>query len=499
MTERRRLSQTDQPVFRSRQGFTWRARQASSTGHLPTSTATAPSREYPLRLSCRLLAAVILAHYLAIGANTGVFAMAGATIAFAATLVVAWLVTPDSRYWHAAWPSLTALSVTLLVAALPAMMAGNRSRPDLLAPDLFAFGMTRMGAGVALLIAASWIGYRRGGLRLLIGGIVAAGAIDLAVGLALRQIDPRHVWGLSKGINTYRFTGTLLNANASGCIYGVTGVLVAGLLRDRLLYPITDKLRWIRLISQTLLIVVAFGACVITGSRTASTLTLVAIGIVWVVGARDRRSVSLRATRLLGGAGLLLLIGITLTVGTVTTDRIVLLDNDAAQRREIWAALFDAARHAPWLGYGAASFNAIKDAAMYDPKQAQLLWYVNSPHNIVIALVLEHGVMFLAATILVALAMLPSFICVWRERGRHPSDIAGFAACMMIAGCALVDIALDVPAIMAVFLLLIGLLWGRGLRMQMESVRELPRRSALCGEGTGTGVGAQRIPHQPGI
>lgn len=465
---------------RSQRSVAWRASQSFGNDPVSMPAAAAPSREYSLRFACGLMGAVILTHYLAIGANTGPFAMAGATIIFATTLVIAWLVTPDARYWRGAWPGIVALCCALFVAALPAMLAGGRERPDLLAPDLFAFGMIRMGAGMALLIVASWIGYRRGGLRLLTGAIVTAGAIDIAVGLLLREVDPRHVWGLSKGINTYRFTGTLLNANASGCIFGVTAILMAGLLRDALLHPTPHGLRALRPILYTLLIVVAFGACLITGSRTASALTVFALGAVWLVNARFRRTVWRRTMILSGGIGLLLLIAIILWLGSATTDRIGLLANDATQRRAIWIAVLDAARHAPWLGYGAISFDAIKDAAMYDPGQARLLWYVNSPHNIVIGLILEHGVVFLAATILIALTMWSSFVHVWRERAHHPVGVAGLVACAMIAGCASVDIALDVPAIMAVFLLLLGLLWGRGLRVRVEpSVQPVTRNRGV--------------------
>lgn len=484
---------------RSQRSLAWRASQSFGNDRLSMLAAAAPSREYSLRLASGLIGAVLLAHYLAIGANTGPFAMAGATIIFAITLVVAWLVTPDARYWRDAWPGFVGLCIALLVAALPAILAGDRERPDLLAPDLFAFGMIRMGAGMALLIAASWIGYRRGGLRLLIRAVVAAGAIDIAVGLLLREIDPRHVWGLSKGINTYRFTGTLLNANASGCIFGVTAILMAGLLRDALLHPTTYGLRALRPISHTLLIVVAFGACLITGSRTASALTLFALGAVWLVDAGAGRTVSRRTMILSGGVGLLLLIAIILWLGSTTTDRIGLLANDATQRWAIWTAVLDAARHSPWLGYGAASFDAIKDAAMYDPGRARLLWYVNSPHNIVIGLVLDHGVVFLAVTILIALTMWPSFVRVWRERGHHPVGVSGLAACAMIVGCASVDIALDVPAITAVFLLLLGLLWGRGLRIRGGPASSRSRGTATCGKGSGGRAFFQHILHEPGV
>jgi O-antigen ligase len=470
---------------RSQRSLAWRAGQSFDDDRLSIPAFAAPSREYSLRLACRLVGAVILAHYLAIGANTGPFAMAGATIIFATTLVVAWLVTPDAHYWRGAWPAFVGLCIALFVAALPAIRAGDRERPDLLAPDLFAFGMIRMGAGMALLMAASWIGYRRGGLRLLTGVVVTAGAIDIAVGLLLREIDPRHVWGMSKGINTYRFTGTLLNANASGCIFGVTAILMAGLLRDALLHPTTYGLRALRPIFHTLLIVVAFGTCLITGSRTASALTLFALAAVWLVDARVGRTVSRRTIILFSGVGLLLLIAIILGLGSTTTDRIGLLHNDATQRQAIWAAVLDAARHAPWLGYGASSFDAIKDAAMYDPGRARLLWYVNSPHNIVIGMVLDHGVVFLAATILIALTMWPSFVRVWRERGHHPVGVSGLAACALIVSCASVDIALDVPAIMAIFLLLLGLLWGRGLRVRVELASSRSRGPAACGKGTG--------------
>ncbi len=168
------------------------------------------------RAAAILLASLLTAEQLAFGANGPLLALLAAAGQMAVAMAVLILLAPPAAFWRAAAPVLILALATIGWVALHAL-PGHAVAPDLVAP-----GVVR-GIGLfALLLASAWIGYRRGLMRIAIGWIVLIGLIQIATGLILRGIDPGHVWGVDKGILVDRFTGTSLNANATGCLFGVS-------------------------------------------------------------------------------------------------------------------------------------------------------------------------------------------------------------------------------------------------------------------------------------
>lgn len=421
------------------------------------------------RAAAILLASLLTAEQLAFGANGPLLALLAAAGQMAVAMAVLILLAPPAAFWRAAAPVLILALATIGWVALHAL-PGHAIAPDLVAP-----GMVRAIGLLALLLASAWIGYRRGLMRIAIGWIVLIGLIQIAVGLILRGIDPDHVWGVDKGILVDRFTGTSLNANATGCLFGVIALLGLGRWLTLMRESGEDRDSGVvARIAAMLGLTMGTGACFITGSRTA--LLLLVIGLAFVAG-RDpllrRRLLRPKGLALLAVVGFVLIM-LALTIGDVTMDRMTMTSTDAVTRVEIWrhyAAL--AARSWLW-GYGPLSFDEINLMSLRTAEQAQLLWYVHSAHDEVLSLLLEGGVPYLVLTMATMAAIL---FDIHRHRDAKRADPllrAMMVAIALVLACAMVDITLDVPAMAGLTTVLIGLPWGRAIRRAVDT-RHSPR------------------------
>ncbi len=421
------------------------------------------------RATAILLASLLTAEQLAFGANGPLLALLAAAGQMAVAMAVLILLAPPAAFWRAAAPVLILALASIGWVALHAL-PGRTVAPDLVAP-----GVVRAIGLLALLLASAWIGYRRGLMRIAIGWIVLIGLIQIATGLILRGIDPGHVWGVDKGILVDRFTGTSLNANATGCLFGVIALLGLGRWLTLMRESGEDRDSGVvARIAAMLGLTMGTGACFITGSRTA--LLLLVIGLSFVA-LRDpllrRRLLRPKGLALLAVVGFVLIM-LALTIGDVTMDRMTMTSTDAVTRVEIWrhyAAL--AARSWLW-GYGPLSFDEVNLMSLRTADQAHLLWYVHSAHDEVLSLLLEGGVPYLVLTMATMAAIL---LDIHRHRDAKRADPllrAMMVATALVLACAMVDITLDVPAMAALTNVLIGLPWGRAMRRAVDT-RYSPR------------------------
>lgn len=429
------------------------------------------------RTAAILFAAVLTAEQLALGANGPVLALAAAAVQILATMVIIVLVGPPLAFWRPAAPPL------LLAAAAIGWIALHALPGRAIAPDLVAPGLVRAIGLIAFMLAAGCLGYRRGLMRITIGWIVLFGVIQIAVGLTLRGLDPVRVWGFDKGILADRFTGTSLNANASAALFGTMALL--GLGRWLTLMRESDEARDSGVVARSaalLGLVLGTGACFITGSRTALALLVVALA---VVAGRDpllrRRLLQPKGLAMLAVAGTVAAM-LTLTVGEMTLDRLAMTGTDAVVRLEIWRHYARLAAPAWLWGYGPLSFDEVNLASLRTAAQATL-WYVHSPHNEILSLLLEGGVPYLVLASATVGAIL---LAIHRQTDRRRADPllrAMLAAAAFVFACAMVDITLDVPAMAALQVTLLGLPWGRAVRRMVDrrQARLLPPPAALAG------------------
>lgn len=405
-----------------------------------------------------LFAAILTGEQLALAANGPVLALVAAAAQIIAAMVILVLVGPPLAFWRAAAPPLILAVATMGWIALHAL-PGRAIAPDLVAP-----GLVRAIGLMAFWLAAGWLGYRRGLMRITVGWIVLFGIVQIAIGLILRGLDPGHVWGFDKGILADRFTGTSLNANASAALFGTIALLGLGRWLTLMREGGEERDSGVVARSAALLgLALGTGACFITGSRAALALLVLALGVVAGLDPLLRRCLLRpKGLAMLAVAGMAAIM-LTLTIGDMTLDRLALTGNDAVVRIAIWrhyAALVPPA----WLwGYGPLSFDEVNLASLRDAGTASL-WYVHSAHNEVLSLLLEGGVPYLALACATVGAML---FAIWRQNDRQRADPllrAMLVAAAFVFACSMVDITLDVPAMAALQVTLLGLPWGRAVR-----------------------------------
>lgn len=334
-----------------------------------------------------------------------------------------------------------------------------------IAPDLVAGDAARYMGSLCLLTGATAFGARRGAQRMAMAAIVLGAGANVLGGLILRQIDPHRVWGVEKGLLAGRFTGTMLNANAMATIYAVAAVLALGLalaaLRDR-----SRPFREYPLAPLTFLTVFAAGLGAIgpTGSRTAMASALIASALLLFM--QFSRQQDRKAWLIAIGAGSLSVGAMLLIGGLVTLRRLPKLGVDAVQRWELWEHYLAIARHAGPFGYGLGSFAEVNSAMLPTDFRATDLWYVNAAHNVMLQMVIEGGLLYcLLACVAIAL-IARGVIQHWPGRNDPAAIVqqAGASALLIVLLAGMVDIALNVPAVVTMAASVQGLLWGRSMR-----------------------------------
>ncbi|USI72457.1 O-antigen ligase family protein [Sphingomonas morindae] len=431
-----------------------------SQGALPWSSTR-------VRAAVALLPLLTFAELLALGANGPVLAVLAAMAEIAAALLVLLLLWPGATFWRAAAPGLIALGLVVLWGLVPVLAPDVTPTPDLALP-----GFVRLAGGAAMLMAAGIVGHRRGLARRAVDWLVLLGILQMLIGLMARQIDPSSVFGYDKSITGLRFSGTMINANASGCVAAVTTVLAFGrvqaLLRDG---PARSLKAALARIGCVLGVLLGLGVITISGSRAGLTLALVALAVMVLRDTVVRRALGRGRglAFLFGTAALAILLGSLL--GATAIHRFVTLGDDSFDRIAIWRHYAALARAAPTFGYGLIGFEEMNRATLHSAAEAFSFWYINSAHNSLIEMVLEGGWPY---AVLLSGTVLLMFVVALRGLKRQDDPVvrAAFVGLAIIGAASTVDITLDVPAIVTLGAVLLGLLWGRGLRASARRDQE---------------------------
>jgi O-antigen ligase len=422
-----------------------------------------------------IVPAVLFLEQVALGANDSLLAAIAAGLEISSAIIILFLLMPDAAFWRRAWLPLLTVLAALGWLASPSFVPQLPGSAERIAPDLLLPGLSRAFGGVALLLAAAWIGYRRGMMRVALRWIMLLGLIDILIGVALRAYDPDTVWGLDKGILQERFTGTLLNANSSGCLFGVFSLLALGGLLTRLREGNVGGVPgqvWTFL--DILGLIAGLGACAITGSRSALVFAIALMLLVLVSDAPLRRLMLSWTGFIFAVVGAVVAATLAVTVGDLTFGRFAALISDGGERLDMWTHYSRLVAESPWVGYGPLSFSEVNMRAIASPAEATAYWYINAPHNVLLSLLLAGGWPYLTLLGTAGLLMLVRIV----RSGRRDSVLnAALASAMLIIACAMVDITLDVPAIASLLVALVGLAWGRAIRTAVD-VAALRRASA---------------------
>lgn len=397
------------------------------------------------------------------GANDGPGSALAAIAQAGAVIAILLTVPPTSRFWHHARVPLYLLAGALAWAAIPALLPaslrdtlGMAEHP---APDLFVLEWSKAAAAALTLTIAALLGYRAGTARALVQWIAAAGVIYLGYA-AIDAID----W-LADSQHGTRYAGTIGNTNAAGIVFAAIALLGGGVA----LAP-EETARWQR-IGALAATGVALILCAMTGSRSAILLAVL-LGVVML--ALRRREVAdrhLTWRRMLPGTLLLVALMIAAAMLTPVANRSGYLPEDAASRGAIIAHYAAISAEAPIWGFGAGSFFAVNLHTLTSGT-APLYWNFGAAHNAPLQAAIEIG----WPGLLLNLGAIGAILFAIARARRDWWSTVALCAIGAIAGSAMIDIALNVPAIVALTCLLLGGAWGAALRSGSRARRRQAQR-----------------------
>jgi O-antigen ligase len=432
----------------------------------PVGGAVQAVRSGPVRngLACAAATALIFGQLILFGANTDVLAAAFAGLELLVALFVVWLLRAEPReaLWRAIGVVGAIFAAALAWAAIPVLLrAAGLKGFDSAAPDGPGLEMLKLAGVAATVLIGALVGASRTRLRLLVYWLVIGGLAYTLLTLWAGRAAPFTVWGQPKGAHMWRFTGSFLNANAAGCLFGMLGLLALSLTRYRL--SRTDLARgglrdYLLIALAVAAAFAAFGACALTQSRTALVLSLILGGLMIVLTRLGDRS----SKPVLIVIAVLLVAGLVLGASQIGS-RWEMLSADFGVRLIAAGHFLSLVGERPWFGYGLGSFQAVHLAHL-PPPIATSIWNFGAAHLAVAQAALEGGIPYLLL-LAAAIAVMVAPIARTPENGRARGVLAqGAAAASLLAFlCSFGDIALNVPAVTALAALLLGAVWSNAV------------------------------------
>ena len=425
-----------------------------------------------------LITLMIFVQVTALGANDQLLQSYAAFFNIAFCLVLLnWLVV-DQLFWKQTLYPFIILGLGLLWACLPvfattydlwSIMPGSAApRP---VPDLQMGGGVRYVSQMALLLSGAIIGYKRGSIRSLVDWLLIFGLCNLLIGLLLRWVDPQHVWGMTKTMHEFRFTGTLQNANATGAILGFLSILTVGRVLSLIEYGGISHAKVMRgwIVFYGLCAFAFLGGLLATVSRTAILFTLFCLCVLvlrrFLLSRIGTRGLAIALGASIAGVLVAALLAIALNLPIVA--RMGQVGPDSIYRVEIYARFWRLYMDSSLFGYGLNSFSDVNLTTLETAKQARDFSYINAAHNHLLQLLLAGGWPFLLAHIC-AIGLI-----IQRAREQSPFIETGVFAIwlglLVLLACSMTDIALTVPAILSLAVVVGGHLWGRAIRIKLDA------------------------------
>lgn len=418
------------------------------------------------------LLAVVFGALLALGAN----ASFPAALLALANLVVGglllWTVRGEARAIPTPWK--ISAGLFLLAVLIPVVRLGVGA-PPVSAQSLAALALAHGGSvmpdqtlveiakllGLAgLIVGVALVAASVERALVLVQVLQGAAVVYTVVAVILYQADPALILGAEKVTHLERFTGTLLNANASGAVFGLFAILGAGLLRRQLtqlseMHPMMRRTRYGQLAAQILVILLFIGACALTRSRISLGGLTIALGFL-SVGAVPKR---FRPR----GMGPRRRIDLAALAGVVAV--IALVGGQAFLRSDFSENLqgrVDGLRHilrltsqAPW-GFGLGSFRVAFEHEL-PAASAPGIWNYGAAHNSLLQAALEGGWLFAALLVSsVGFLVFPA-IKAAAPRGSRSVKLSVAVSLLLLAIISLADIVLNVPAAATLGACLLGL------------------------------------------
>lgn len=373
---------------------------------------------------------------------------------------------PPLAFWRKLTPILTlvfaaALWLIVVQAGIPIIPFADR--PVAFAPDLFAPELLGWLSGFEAFLIGALMAGNRADARRMMNMLLFANCAVLLLGLTVRSIGGQEAldyWSLSR---QGRFAGTVGNANVTAVVAGAMALLATGRIL-RLAQDITQRTRD----QRTIISLAAHGAAwliaVVALIATASRAPIMATAVL--TGALTLRSAGMgrmhwRRWALFAVPAIVMIV--LIGHAELLQQRLGSTSSEWDARVALWSQYGHVFAMSPFYGYGLGGFSSINLFTMPTVRFAEGAWIVNSPHSIILQLLLVGGVPYL---------LLIGALC-WRVVRDVARDYATApwstrrwsiaAAVLLMLACSMIDIVLDMTSTIALVLFLAGLLWGRGV------------------------------------
>ncbi len=432
--------------------------------------------------------ALIFGQAIALGANTAFLASCAALSSLVVGNFVFWSTCREASpsFWKPLAVPLALYAAALGWGAAPLLLQalGRWPGPRPVAPDMAWLELSKLIALGAIFVTGALLGRSEDRRRKLTTLIIGASTLYLLLSFYLWRKDPLILWGEPKGAHAYRFTATLLNANAAACLIGAlvligVGRLVHSTLSFRRMIWAPEEALWPGLALIT--VVLGIAGILVTASRVG--LAGVVIGGLALIILTPPRSSQSRLRRSLLPALAIIGLGLVviLMVGGAPTFERAVGASDVDIRWQAWRMHAELLLRSPWFGYGLGSFRQLHQANL-DFAHALTLWDLGAVHQPLLQAAVEGGAPFallIAATIVAA--AYPAAIAFGRDApGKRWATSIALAALLILVNSS-VDIAMNVPAIASLFALLLGVLAGWGSEATRQRVRDLGRSERAAG------------------
>ena len=412
--------------------------------------------------------ALVFGQLILLGANSGVLS-AAAALTDTAALAALVLLSPRAR---SILPDILPVLLLILAAVVWAFLVRSRS----VVPAATPLEAAKLLGTAALLFCGVLAGARRARARLLCGALAAFGGVYALIGFWMYGVDPFRVMGVVKVAHAWRFTGTLLNANVAGVVFGVVGLTALGWLQSVFARARKGQTKPVLISIGLASVLINLTACGFTGSRTAF-MTAVVLGaalcVAELVGTRssDEDERKPRFLALTVAAGLLILAA-GLGVGKIM-DRQEAASDTVNTRLDALGRFTALAQQRPISGWGLGAFDQVNQSHL-QPSSAVEQYDFGAAHSSVIQLLLEGGAPYLVLLAAAGALILARIAVRWRWVADGWSR--GLAAAVILAAiCSIDDIDLNVPAVAGLAALVLGVLWGRALVAEPRALHEAAR------------------------
>jgi O-antigen ligase len=262
-----------------------------------------------------------------------------------------------------------------------------------------------------------------------------------------------------------RLTGTFHGPNPNAALAGLMAVVAWRRLWLDLPALFGDRSRTraavLRVALPAILAALSLTALVMSGSRGGVIASLVGLACCGLATLRsDRIARNWKPAALMGL--LLAAFGLSALFGAgAVADRMLDASSGVADRQGILALYLERLPLLPWSGFGLGTFrhfnNIISSAA-----DAERLWTFGAMHNVYLQWIFEGGYVGAGLMFGVVAALLWNIVSMG-GRGPNVWSAAAFGASALILTHGAIDFDLQVPAVAALWALLLGLGLGEGL------------------------------------